>query len=137
MLEDYARDIARNFHRPIIEVRSEAKRQFKQLLKDGMATIEHHFLNIIELNSGATIGQVWFNVDKRKKRAFLYSIQINRVYRGKGYGRQTMKLLESELKQMGITQVGLHVFAHNQVAINLYTSQGYYMASHNMQKELS
>ena len=136
MLEDYAKDIARNFRRPLTEVRSEAKRQVKQLLKDGFATRGHHFLNIIETNSGAKIGKIWFNIDRRKKRAFLYNILIDREYRGKGYGRQTMRLLESELRRMRISQVGLHVFAHNQVAIKLYTSQGYYMASHNMQKEL-
>ena len=135
-LEAYARDIARAFHRPISEVRVEARKQVKHLLKDGMATSGHYFLNVIEKKSGAKIGRVWFNVDKRKKRAFLYDILINRSYRGKGYGRETMQLLEGKLKGMGISQLGLHVFAHNQIAINLYVNEGYYMASYNMQKDL-
>jgi len=135
-LEDYAKDIARAFHRPVHEVRIEAMKQVKQLLKDGMATRRHHFLNVIDKKSGVTIGHVWFYVDKHKKRAFLYDILINAAYRGKGYGRETMQLLECKLKSVGISHLGLHVFAHNQVAINLYKNQGYYMASYNMQKDL-
>lgn len=136
MLEDYAKTIAKNFNRPISEVRNEAKKQGKRLLKDGMATRGHKFLNVIEGKSGATIGHIWLSVDKRKRRAFLYDILINEAYRGKGYGRETMQLLEGKLKSMGVSQLGLHVFAQNQVAINLYKRQGYYMASYNMQKDL-
>jgi ribosomal protein S18 acetylase RimI-like enzyme len=136
MLENYAKDIARAFHRPVHEFRTEARKQVKQLLKDGMATRGHHFLNIIEKKTGATIGHIWFSVNKRKGRAFLYDILVNGTYRGKGFGREAMQLLEGKLKDMGVSQLGLHVFAHNQVALNLYKSQGYYMASYNMQKEL-
>ncbi len=135
-LEEYAQDIARNFKRPIEIVRSEAKEQVNRILKDGLSTQGHFLFNVIEKKTGETIGQVWFNFEKDKKRAFLYDIIIHERYRGKGFGRKTLRLVEEKLREMGVSQLGLHVFAHNEVAINLYKTQGYYTTSFNMQKDL-
>ncbi len=135
-LESYAQDIARNFKRPIDEVRIDAKEQVNRTLKDGLSTQGHFLFNVIEKKTGETIGRIWYNVEKDKKRAFLYDILIHKAYRGKGYGRKTLQLLEAKLRDMGIKQLGLHVFGDNQVAINLYKTQDYYTASFNMQKDL-
>lgn len=135
-LESYAQDIARNFKRPIGEVRIEARRQVKQILKDGLSTRGHFLYNVLDRETGETAGLIWFKVDKAKKSAFLYDILIHEAYRGKGYGKKTLELLEAKLRQMGVTQLGLHVFGHNQVAVNLYKTQGFYTASFNMQKDL-
>ncbi len=135
-LESYAQDIARNFKRPIDEVRIEAKEQVNRILKDGLSTQGHFLFNVIDKKTGETVGHIWYNVEKDKKRAFLYDILIHNRYRGKGYGRKTLQLLEAKLRDMGIKQLGLHVFGDNQVAINLYKRQDYYTTSFNMQKEL-
>lgn len=135
-LEKYAQDIAKTFKRPIEEVRNEAQEQVNRLLKNGLSTPGHFLYNVIEKKSGTIVGHVWFNLEKEKKRAFLYDILIQESYRGKGYGRKTMQLLEAKLRDMGVSQLGLHVFANNEVAINLYKTQGFYLASHNMQKDL-
>lgn len=135
-LEKYAQDIAKTFKRPIEEVRNEAQEQVNRILKNGLSTPDHFLYNVIEKNSGTTVGHVWFNLEKEKKRAFLYDIFIHESYRGKGYGRKTMRLLEAKLRDLGASQLGLHVFANNEVAINLYKTQGFYLASHNMQKDL-
>ena len=47
-----------------------------------------------------------------------------------------MDLLDMTLKQMGMETVGLHVFAENSVALNLYKEQGYNVVSCNMLKDL-
>lgn len=135
-LESYSQDIARNFKRPIGEVRIEARRQVKQILKNGLSTRGHFLYNVLDRETGETVGLIWFKVDKAKKRAFLYDILIHEPYRGKGYGRRTLALIERKLSGLGVTQLGLHVFGHNQVAINLYKTQGFYTASFNMQKDL-
>jgi ribosomal protein S18 acetylase RimI-like enzyme len=135
-LESYAQDISRNFKRPIGEVRVEARKQVKQILSNGLATRGHFLYTIHERNTGATVGHIWVNIDNRKKRAFLYDIFIHEPYRGKGYGRQTLTLIERKLRKCGITNLGLHVFGHNKIAINLYKTQGFYTASLNMQKDL-
>lgn len=135
-LESYAQDIARNFKRPMDEVRIEAKEQVNRILKDGLATQGHFMFDVVEKKNGETVGYIWFNVEKDKKRAFLYDILIHKPYRGKGYGRKTLRLLEATLRDMDIKQLGLHVFGDNTVAISLYKMQGYYTASFNMQKDL-
>ena len=135
-LESYAQDIARNFKRPIDEVRIEAKEQVNRVLKEGLSTQGHFLFNVIERKTGETVGHIWYNVERDKRHAFLYDILIHKLYRGKGYGRKTLQLLEAKLRDMGITQLGLHVFADNQGAINLYKKQDYYTASFNMQKDL-
>jgi len=135
-LEDYAQDIARNYNRPIDEVRVEAKKQVKQILNHGLSTKGNFLYNVINRKTGEAVGFVWFKVDEAKKSAFLYDILIHETYRGKGYGKKTMELLETKLRRMGITQLGLHVFGHNHVAIQLYKKQGFYTASFNMQKDL-
>ncbi len=135
-LEGYAQDIAKNFKKPIDIVRIEAKEQVNRILKDGLSTQGHFLFNVVEKERGETIGQVWFNVENDKKRAFLYDIMIHEPYRGKGYGRKTLQLVEENVREMGASHLGLHVFAHNQVAINLYKTQGYYTTSFNMQKDL-
>jgi len=136
MLEDYAQDIARNFNRPIDEVRVEAKKQVKQILNRGLSTKGHFLYNVLKRKTGEAVGFVWFKVDEAKKSAFLYDILIHETYRGKGYGKKTLELLETKLRRMGMTQLGLHVFGHNQIAIKLYKTQGFYTASLNMQKDL-
>ncbi len=135
-LESYARDIARNFKRPIDQVRIEAKEQVNRILKDGLSTQGHFLFNAIEKKTGKTIGHIWYDVEKDKKRAFLYDILIHKLYRGKGYGKKTLELLEAKVRDMGIKQLGLHVFGDNQVAIGLYKRQDYYTTSFNMQKDL-
>jgi RimJ/RimL family protein N-acetyltransferase len=135
-LEDYTQDIARNFKRPIQDIRVEAKRQIDQLLKDGISTPDHFLFNVVEKKTETTVGEVWFHVDKDKRLGFLYSIQIGKAFRGKGFGKESLKLVESKLKELGVTKLGLHVFADNQAAINLYKTQGYDTTSFNMQKDL-
>jgi ribosomal protein S18 acetylase RimI-like enzyme len=135
-LEDYAQDIARNYKRPIEEVRVEVKKQIKQILNHGLSTRGHFLYNVLERKTGEAVGLVWFQVDEAKKSAFLYDLLIRETFRGKGYGRKTLELLATKLRRMGIAQLGLHVFAHNRIAIKLYKTQGFYTASLNMQKNL-
>lgn len=135
-LESYAQDIARNFRRPVDVVRIEAKEQVRRILRAGLSTPGHFLYNVLEKKTGETIGLIWFNVDDDKKRAFLYDILIYQPYRGKGYGKRTLELLETKLRHLGVTQFGLHVFVHNRVAIKLYKAHGFYTASFNMQKDV-
>ncbi len=134
--EDYAQAIARNFKRPIDETRLEAKDQSKRLLKDGLNTKGHLLFDVIDKETGNTVGGVWVNVDDAKKTAFLYDIFVHEPFRGGGYGGRILALLQETLRGMNITSIGLHVFADNTVAINLYRKLGYQTASFNMHKEL-
>ena len=133
---DYAREIARNFHRPVEQVRVEAEAQLKQLLPDGIKTKGHSLLKVVETLSNNTVGAIWFKHEPKADNAFLYYIEIHMPYRGKGYGKKAMNLLEARLRKREVKTLGLHVFADNQVALNLYKRQGFSTGSYNMQKML-
>lgn len=48
-----------------------------------------------------------------------------------------MALLEEEVKNVGITSIGLHVFGHNTVAANLFEKAGYHVTNQLMRKNLT
>lgn len=56
--------------------------------------------------------------------------------RNKGYGKEAMKALEQELRQMNVFRVGLNVFTHNAAAERMYTKIGYAPVSKRMIKVL-
>jgi RimJ/RimL family protein N-acetyltransferase len=57
-------------------------------------------------------------------------------FRGKGYGKKARLLIEEKARELGLESLGLHVFAENKVARNLYESVGYEVSSLNMTKKL-
>ena len=61
---------------------------------------------------------------------------MDEKFRGKGYGKQAMLLIEEQASELGLKSLGLHVFAVNTVARNLYESVGYEASSLNMTKKL-
>ena len=70
-------------------------------------------------------------------RWWVWDIVISKAFRGQGLGRQVMLLAEIEARARGAVELGLNVFAHNTVAVNLYQSLGYEMTSMRMHKRLS
>lgn len=52
-------------------------------------------------------------------------INIDQPHWGKGYGKEALKLLEQEAKQLGIAKLYLRVFRDNLRAIRLYENAGY------------
>jgi ribosomal protein S18 acetylase RimI-like enzyme len=62
-------------------------------------------------------------------RRWVWDIVISKAFRGQGLGRQVMLLAEIEARARGAVELGLNVFAHNTVAVNLYQSLGYEMTS--------
>ena len=52
-------------------------------------------------------------------------IEIKKGFRGKGYGRESMNILELKIKEMNIFTIVLHVFLHNEIACALYNKIGY------------
>ncbi len=134
-LEGYAQERARNLDAPVEEQRVEAERQYAELLKDGLNT-EGHRLWMVTLETGDVVGGLWVHLSGDGKRAFIFSIDIDEAQRGKGYGKQTLDALETELKPMGVKRIGLNVFSDNVVANRLYQKQGYRVTNCNMMKEI-
>lgn len=119
------------------EAQKKSDEDFKRLLPFGRNSEDQYIYSIKE-NGNSWIGTLWFGVrgasDNRK--AFIYDIVLDESTRGKGYGKKAMLLLETEVQNLGLRHIGLHVFGHNTVARNLYESLGYGITNLNMEKQL-
>lgn len=85
---------------------------------------------------GEAVGVLWVALDRRPGEAWIYDIEVNQEYRGKGYGRALLQAAEQEAAQHGSKAIGLNVFGTNTVARQLYESAGYQITAMNMRKEL-
>ena len=137
-IEGYAQDIARNYRVPIEEARSRSASQVEGLLSQGLATPNHVlYVILLEDEIGTTpIGDLWLDVNESKLRCFIYNIFLSENFRGKGLGRETLEVLDKTMKVRGIRSIGLHVFADNAIARDLYQKMGYQVTGINMQKWL-
>jgi ribosomal protein S18 acetylase RimI-like enzyme len=98
-----------------------------------------HYLFVIEdAGSGDRVGDLWFGPSpgRRPGTAFLYDIVIDEALRGRGLGRQAMRLFEERAGSLGFVRMGLHVFADNEPARSLYRSLGYVEQSVWMGKDV-
>ena len=56
--------------------------------------------------------------------------------RGRGFGREALRLVEEQARSRGMTRIDLNVFGGNAVARSLYASEGYAESSVHMRKPL-
>lgn len=82
---------------------------------------------------GGRVGWVWFGpvpgAKPSRTTRWLYQIVVEDAFRGKGYGRGLFESVERRLRDEGVDELLLNVFAWNPVAIALYSSAGYETAS--------
>lgn len=138
-IEDYAREHVKAGHWDPSEALEKSAREFDHLLPAGVTSPGQHLFTIQEVESGGKVGIVWFAALSKSLPpfAFIYDFIIYENHRRKGYGAQALKGVEQEAKKLGLKQVGLHVFAHNQNAIDLYTRAGFKITDLNMVKEIA
>ena len=104
----------------------------------GGCPLPDHFVFVVEEVSGRAVGHVFYAVrPPGSRKAWLYDIEIAEESRGRGYGREAMRLFEEEAADRGITTVGLHVFGGNEPARSLYRSLGYRELGVEMTKPLA
>ena len=85
------------------------------------------------------VGWLWLAVpgpDRDRQMAWVYNIEVDPAYRGRGYGREAMLLAEGEARSRGMTSLGLNVHGQNKVARSLYDSLGYDVMTQQMKKSL-
>lgn len=120
----------------LAEAQKKSDDDFARLLPDGLKSTDQHVMSIKA--EGKWVGTLWIGVrgpaDNRK--AFIYDIVLDDNAKGKGYGKKAMTLLEDKVRALGLRHIGLHVFGHNTIARNLYTTLGYEITNLNMEKTL-
>jgi ribosomal protein S18 acetylase RimI-like enzyme len=133
-IREYAEDHVRNGNWSAEEALQRSKKEFEQLLPDGVNSRDQFLYSILDEIDGNKIGLLWVQVKDQK--AFIYDFIIDESFRGKGYGKQALAALDEKLISMNVDSVGLHVFGHNIVAQELYKKSGYEITNINMRKVL-
>jgi len=133
---EYAADKARAGDWPEKEALELSRKSYQRLLPQGIKT-EHNYLFRIQVGETEDkIGILWMKHEAPRPHGFIFDIVVDEAKRGKGFGKQAMLALEVFAKELGLETIGLHVFAHNPAAMQLYKNLGYEVTSQNMVKRL-
>ena len=132
----YAADKVRAGHWDEEEALEKSRKQTESLLPQGLQTKDHYLYTLYD--GDKSIGMIWLRVelDRPVKSGFIFEVEVKEEFRGKGYGKQAMLLIEEKARELGVKRMGLHVFGYNNVAKNLYERIGYKVSSTNMLKDL-
>jgi ribosomal protein S18 acetylase RimI-like enzyme len=68
--------------------------------------------------------------------AWVYDVEVDDAFRGRGYGRDAMLLAEAEARSRGMRSLGLNVHGSNTISRSLYASLGYQVTAQQMKKTL-
>ncbi|MFE9609366.1 GNAT family N-acetyltransferase [Streptomyces sp. NPDC006012] len=112
--------------------RARAERDHARLLPDGPETADT-VLSVLE-HEGTRVGVLWLSV--AADRAYVYRVEADQRFRGRGHGRALMLLAEAETAAAGHRFLGLNVFAGNTPAERLYESLGYVPVEYSLYKNL-
>lgn len=137
---DYARDLHENGGIPRDRAEAKADADWRRLLPNRLASPGQFLFAVEDADTGERVGDLWFAERETEfdgKGAFVYSIEIFEGFRGRGFGRETMQLLEAEVRGRGLSRISLNVFGGNEVARSLYRSLGYAETAVWMAKEVS
>jgi len=136
-LAGYARHIADSGVMPEAEAWAKATADTARSWHAGYATAGQLVFRIMAGDAAA--GWLWLAVpgpEPDRLMAWVYNIEVDPAFRGRGYGRAAMILAESEARSRGMTSLGLNVHGQNTVARSLYDSLGYDVTALQMRKPL-
>ena len=104
-----------------------AREQYAELLPQGVESPEQYLYSLLTPDEPQPVGMVWAAIQERQGqcRAFIYDIRVYEPYRRRGYASAMLRALEPEVRALGATQIGLHVFGDNHGAQALYEKMGY------------
>ena len=117
---------------PEDEAWAKSERDHAVLLPQGPAT-PGMLLSVLE-HEGTRVGTLWVAITE--DQAFVYDVEADECFRGRGHGRSLMLLAEQQAIAAGKAVLGLNVFAGNTPAERLYESLGYRAVQYSLYKEL-
>ena len=117
---------------PAAEARQAALESTDRLLPDGLRTVDHHLWTAYD--GDTEVGILWLRIQDTS--AFGFDFQVHEPLRRRGYGRAIMQAAERVCRDRGVVSIGLHVFAANRGARELYEQMGFEVTSYNMRRTL-
>lgn len=135
---EYAQEMAAAGNVSLEEAQSASERQFSELLPEGLESPGQHMMSIWDQENERNVGMVWVGERSRGQmsQAVIYDIRVRESLRGQGYGTQALQAVEGMVRQMGLSEIWLHVFGHNTGAQKLYDRLGYEVTNVTMRKKL-
>lgn len=136
VIPEYAADNVKAGYWGKEEALEKSRGEFTRLLPQGLQSENHYLYTLYD--EDLAVGRIWMraNFDRPTKSGFVFELWVDEQFRGKGYGKQAMLLLEEKAREMGLKSIGLHVFGYNETARGLYDKLGYEVTSLNMSKNL-
>ena len=113
-----------------------SRREFRELLPHGQASVGRHFLKVIDPGDGRQVGETWFLAERKRGRVRFWVdwIWIEPPYRRRGYATDVLRQLTAEAQRRGADRVGLSVLYDNKGAIALYRRLGFEPTRMHMQR---
>jgi mycothiol synthase len=133
----YAAGIAASGALPAGAAAEKARRDHEWALPHGLDTPGHLIFRLMV--GSQAMGWLWLAIpgpEGDPDMAWVYTVEVDKAFRGRGYGREAMLLAEAEARSRGMRSLGLNVHGHNAVARSLYTSLGYEVMAQQMKKPL-
>ena len=119
-----------------VEAEAHADELFTLHFPDGVPAANHHVFDL--LTGDTVVGSLWIgpHTDADDRAWWVWDVQVDPAYRGKGFGREAMVLAEDLVRDRGGHSLGLEVFGYNTAAWTLYESLGYQTTAIQMLKKL-
>jgi GNAT superfamily N-acetyltransferase len=134
---EYAAEIEASGAMPTAAARAKAEQDNARFFHAGPSTPGQHVFMV--LAGGTPVGRLWLGVpgpNPDPLMAWVFDIEIDPAYRGRGYGREAMLLAEEEARARGMKSLGLNVHGPNTVARSLYDALGYDVMALQLKKPL-
>ncbi|MET8094376.1 N-acetyltransferase [Micromonospora sp. NPDC005220] len=111
--------------------------QIRESLPAGVAT-EGALLRTARVGD-TEVGWIWVTLPTAAAphQGWIHNIEVHEEHRGRGHARRMIQLIEAELAQRGVSELGLNVFGANTVAVGLYRSLGFEVTSQQMAKPIT
>ena len=135
---DYAKDKVEAGTWQTDEAEELSLQSFNNYLPDGVETANQYLFSIVDSAIEKIVGYLWIHLDKNgaSPKIFVYDFIIFEEFRNKGYGKNSLTELEKYAKSIDVTEIGLHVFAHNKIALHTYEKNGFIPTDITMVKRI-
>ncbi len=134
----YADDMHQQGGVPESEAAERARQSMIELFPDGQPAEGNQLWRAVDAE-GQPVGVLWLAhrlAGTAAAHAWIYDIEVEPARRGQGWGRELMERAEQITRDWGLDSLRLNVFGDNDVARNLYRSQGFREQSVTMTKSL-
>lgn len=115
-----------------------SRADFRESLPQGLDTPDNHFFEIRDPDTGVRVGFVCFSIRDHGgfRSAFVFDLEVEPEFRRQGHATAALRELERLVRDLGLSDIALHVFRRNTGAQQLYRNLGYDVTGLNMLKRL-